>query len=106
MSIACVVSARQLCIKRFIMSTLLTTVATQLAAVSKSDEEHQQVATEARCKLLETRYWQLRQIDCKFDGGTLVLSGRVDRYYYKQVAQNAVMDVAEVEHIVNDINVD
>jgi osmotically-inducible protein OsmY len=39
-------------------------------------------------------------------GGNLVLSGRVDSFYHKQMAQECVRTVAEGHQVVNSLMVD
>ena len=46
-----------------------------------------------------------RHLTCEFREGLLLLRGRVSSYYYKQVAQEAVLRLDAVEHVVNQIEV-
>jgi hypothetical protein len=59
----------------------------------------------ARKRLAKTGYRSLGLVHCQFDDGTLTLHGRVPSYYHKQVAQEVIRNVADVETIVNEINV-
>ena len=54
----------------------------------------------------ECRYPALRSIQCEFHEGVLVLRGRVTSYYLKQLAQEMVRTLADVELIVNVLEVD
>ena len=47
----------------------------------------------------------LRRLSWNFDGGVLVLNGRVPSFYLKQVAQEAVSHLDEVLQVVNRIEV-
>jgi len=48
----------------------------------------------------------LRQLDVSSDGESLVISGRVSTFYYKQMAQEAVRAAASGVQVVNAISVD
>ncbi len=58
---------------------------------------------EAFDTLRRTGYGQLRTIDLQYDDGTLTLSGRVPSHFLKQVAQSAVLSVAGVLRINNEL---
>lgn len=72
--------------------------------MSANDEDESVVAA-ARSRLGSTGYACVAQVMCRFDDGTLVLTGRVSSYYLKQIAQAAVMSIDGVERVVNDIEV-
>ena len=46
-----------------------------------------------------------QHLTCEFREGLLLLRGRVSSYYYKQVAQEAVLGLEKVEQVVNQIEV-
>ncbi len=46
-----------------------------------------------------------QHLTCEFREGLLLLRGRVSSYYYKQVAQEAVLRLDAVEQVVNQIEV-
>lgn len=48
---------------------------------------------------------QLVQFSCDKSSGRIVLTGRLGSFYHKQLAQEAVRQVARVVEIVNDIDV-
>lgn len=68
---------------------------------------HESTCTERVAKrCLEARgYGVLRHIVCRFRRGTMTLKGTVPKYYHKQVAQEAVRRLANVETVVNEIRV-
>ncbi len=47
----------------------------------------------------------LHNLEVAAEGDTIVLMGRVGSYYYKQLAQEAVISVAHGREIVNQIRV-
>ena len=74
--------------------------------VSKSaDHKDHPVVAEARSRLRSTGYTSVGRVECRFDDGTLVLTGKVTSYYQKQIAQAAVMPIEGVSRLVNDIEV-
>ena len=63
------------------------------------------VTKAARCLLQKSPYGIVRRISCEYDGGVLVLKGRLPSYYHKQVAQEAVVDLRGVQQVHNEIEV-
>lgn len=60
----------------------------------------------ARARLLESPYRAtLQRLSCHCDNGRLVLRGQLPSFYYKQLAQEAVGDIAGVTHVVNETEV-
>ena len=59
----------------------------------------------ARIRLQHSPYRAIRRCSCTFDHGTLHLHGHVPTYHYKQLAQVAVVGLAGVQLIINDIEV-
>ena len=60
----------------------------------------------ARIRLQHSPYRALRRVTCHFSNGVLFLRGSVATYHYKQLAQVTVTDIAGVDRIVNDVEVD
>ena len=56
-------------------------------------------------RLAQYGYEALRHVDCHFRRGTMTLKGTVPMYFHKQIAQEAVRDLSDVEVIANDIKV-
>lgn len=74
-----------------------------MSAQSGRDEES--VAEEARQKLQATGYRPIACLECRFAAGTLTISGVLQSYYHKQVAQAAVKSIEGVDRFVNNIKV-
>ncbi len=64
-----------------------------------------EVAARARACLQSSPYATVRQVDCRFDAGTLFLHGCLPAWYHKQLAQEAVARVDGVRQVVNRIEV-
>ncbi len=65
------------------------------------------IEQEAKDKLDESGYGELKQLICRFDGSsTMTLRGTVSRYYLKQAAQEAVRMTRQVERVINLIEVE
>ncbi len=63
------------------------------------------VVKDARYCLTRSPYKPLHGISCDYHEGILFLRGHVTRYYYKQLAQEAVRKVVGVDEIINVIEV-
>ena len=64
------------------------------------------VESRARSALMASPIYALRQLNVERSGGTLLLSGRVETFYYKQMAQEAVRTVCDGLQVVNSVDVD
>ncbi len=42
---------------------------------------------------------------CEYEGGRLFLRGQVPSFYHKQLAQEAIIAMADIDQVVNDIEV-
>jgi osmotically-inducible protein OsmY len=49
--------------------------------------------------------YELQQLKCEFSDGVLLLFGQVSSFYLKQLAQESVRDVAGVNRILNQLEV-
>ncbi|MCA9120128.1 MAG: BON domain-containing protein [Planctomycetaceae bacterium] len=63
------------------------------------------VSEAALIRLQHSPYRAIRRIGCRFDNGTLTLTGRVPTFHHKQLAQTAVAMVRGVEQVDNQIEV-
>jgi osmotically-inducible protein OsmY len=63
------------------------------------------VATLAEARLMSSSHPPLRRIFCEYDGGVLVLHGRLNSFFHKQLAQETVARIEGVERVVNKIEV-
>ena len=59
----------------------------------------------AQRRLEQCGYEALRHVECHFRRGTMTLKGTVPMYFHKQLAQEAVRDLRNVDVIANDIKV-
>jgi len=62
-------------------------------------------AERAERALRNSPYLALRNVTCDYQGGVLILRGCLPSYYLKQLAQEAVTDLDEVDRIENQIQV-
>jgi hypothetical protein len=63
------------------------------------------VITQARSALAKSPIYALRELHVQRDGNFLVLSGRVESFYHKQLAQEIIRLIATDLHVVNSIDV-
>lgn len=75
-----------------------------LSEVSAADLARQ-VTTRAKARLQQRAQLRNQRIWCDFECGRLYLRGQVPTYYLKQLAQEAVVDLDGVLHIINEIEV-
>jgi BON domain len=64
------------------------------------------VASQAKAVLASSRIFDLRCLDVEQDGESVVLRGRVDSFYHKQLAQELVRVAVDGMEVVNAICVD
>lgn len=60
---------------------------TTLPAPPCAEAGHDAIVHGALRRLHDSAYLELRGVECSWRDGALTLSGRVSRYYYKQLAQ-------------------
>ena len=63
------------------------------------------MATAAQSRLRHSPYVPLRNVQCSFFDGVLILWGRVPSYYLKQIAQSLVLDMPAVSQVRNELRV-
>ena len=63
------------------------------------------VIDRAQSALSNNSIHALRELRVRRDGDCLILSGRVNSYYHKQMAQEVVRIIAQDMHVVNAIDV-
>jgi osmotically-inducible protein OsmY len=68
-------------------------------------ESEQLLAKLVREAFRQNSYRQLRQMDCRSIGTTVVLRGTADSFYIKQIAQYTASKVDGVQRVVNEIEV-
>lgn len=62
-------------------------------------------ADQAKAALLKSRIYTLRTLMVEQDGESIVLRGRVESFYHKQLAQELVRVAVEGTEVVNSISV-
>lgn len=63
------------------------------------------ISSSAKQRILHQPHLSVQRIWCDFDGRRLFLRGQVPSFYFKQLAQEAVADMDEIEQVVNEIEV-
>jgi len=63
------------------------------------------IQLEARSRLCNSGYYELRLVSCDFHQGVLTLRGSVSSFYLKQVAQTLIREVGGVGELHNDLDV-
>ena len=64
------------------------------------------VASQAKAALGRSRIFDLRRLDVEQEGECVVLRGRVDSFYHKQLAQELVRVAVDKAEVINAISVD
>ncbi len=82
------------------VTTQSVAVTTQPIAAT-TDEE----LIRARAALSGSNIYVLRRLTIDRDGGSLIMRGRVDSYYHKQLAQELVKTAVEGIEVVNALQV-
>ena len=67
--------------------------------------EESAIENRIRHSLSKLGYAQLNGITCKASGDQLLLTGELDSFYLKQVAQSVAIKVPGVRNVQNDIRV-
>jgi len=68
-------------------------------------DNSEEVVRKVRGALQRNPYPLLRKLFFEYEGGVVVLRGRLPNYYHKQLAQEAVRGIDGVTHVVNEIEV-
>lgn len=63
------------------------------------------VASQAKAVLARSRIFDLRRLTVEQDGDCVVLRGRVDSFYHKQLAQELVRTAVDGMEVINAIHV-
>lgn len=71
--------------------------------VSEMLHDHERVAGNLRRNLSCLGYAQLNNIHCIVEGDELVLTGELDSFYLKQVAQAVALKLPGVRNVINEI---
>jgi hypothetical protein len=68
---------------------------------SPKDSPARQIQEAALAALRSSGYRSVARLECDVLEGTIVLSGTVSSYYYKQIAQAVVLRLASVNRVEN-----
>lgn len=63
------------------------------------------IAEAAKQRILHQPHLSMQRIWCECDAGRLFLRGQVPSFYFKQLAQEAVVGLEGVRQVVNEIEV-
>ena len=64
-----------------------------------------QITEAAKRRILRQPHLTMQRLWCEFDQGHLFLRGQVPSFYFKQLAQEAVVGMEGVQQVVNEIEV-
>jgi osmotically-inducible protein OsmY len=67
--------------------------------------EAKKLAGLAKQRILQQPHLRMQRIWCECDDGCLFLRGQVPSFYFKQLAQEAVVGMEGVRQVVNEIEV-
>jgi osmotically-inducible protein OsmY len=67
--------------------------------------EAKKTAETAKHRILHQPHLRMQRIWCEFDQRRLFLRGQVPSFYFKQLAQEAVVGMKGVRQVVNEIEV-
>lgn len=77
-----------------------------ITAVENTQQIHAgTIEKSARLHLARTGYPTLNVVQCTFRDGRITLRGQVPSFYHKQLAQEALREVAHVSQIINNLEV-
>ena len=75
------------------------------STVCKTRIRFLKIAEAAHECLQNSPYRALREVRCECDQGVLFLRGNLCSFYYKQLAQEAVIKLRGVSQVINEIEV-
>jgi osmotically-inducible protein OsmY len=64
-----------------------------------------EVAVAAKARIIHHPHLKTQRIWCELDGDTLYLRGQVPSFFFKQLAQQAMLGFDSVRQVVNEIEV-
>ena len=70
-----------------------------------SGDAAKKVVATAKARILHHPHLKTQRIWCEFDGVTLFLRGQVPSFFFKQLAQQAMLGLDTVRQVVNEIEV-
>lgn len=84
---------------------LVERLASSESAAQPSSDDAKKLAEAARHRILHQPHLTQQRIWCECEQGRLSLRGQVPSYYFKQLAQEAVVDMEGVRQVINEIEV-
>jgi len=72
---------------------------------SANPPDPKKTANAAKQRILHQPHLTMQRLWCEFDRGRLFLRGQVPSFYFKQLAQEAVVGMEGVRQVVNEIEV-
>jgi osmotically-inducible protein OsmY len=67
--------------------------------------DSKKTAEQAKQRILHQPHLTMQRVWCEFDRGRLYLRGQVPSFYFKQLAQEAVVGIEGVRQVINEIEV-
>lgn len=77
----------------------------RLEASMETSAAAAKVALAARARIVHHPHLKTQRIWCAFDDGKLFLRGQVPNFFFKQLAQEAMLHLVSVRQVVNEIEV-
>jgi hypothetical protein len=77
-----------------------------MEAAAMADTVGANAKTQAQRALASSPIYDLRDLRVDFVNGSLLLSGRVETFYHKQLAQEVVRSVVDGVPVINDVAVE
>ena len=72
---------------------------------SDHSSDAKSIAEAARHRILHQPHLSMQRLWCEFEEGRLFLRGQVPSFFFKQLAQEAVLGLSGVRQVVNEIEV-
>jgi osmotically-inducible protein OsmY len=73
--------------------------------LSNNLPEAKNISDAAKHRILHQPHLRMQRLWCEFEQGRLFLRGQVPSFYFKQLAQEAVVGMEGVRQVVNEIEV-
>lgn len=78
----------------------------EFQSLDTADSTTQNLAESLRDSIRVRTNGSIRGLEVTINGGSVVISGRTSRYYYKQLATSAVLAAIEQHELTNKIQVE
>lgn len=91
--------------QRLVAPVRVPGVKAQVEMNSRLDDKDRQILAHVLLALHHCGYEQLRRVRTRCRRGQVVLQGSISTYYLKQVAQEIVSNLSDVQSVKNDLRV-